>query len=161
MKKALSILVFFFLISGCARVVDKKSFKLPKDKVYAVVPFENYTDTPLAGFRVASILEGVMRARGYKLAPRVWEYTEDEPTKEELKRWVEEAKKRSDYVITGSVSEFRYKTGIDGEPAVSITLLLINSKTGEAEGGSALSASGWAHESVGTLTQKLLRGLIK
>jgi hypothetical protein len=35
------------------------------------------------------------------------------------------------YVITGTVHEYRYKTDLDGDPAVGVTLRLLNARTGE------------------------------
>ncbi len=161
-RKSLGILTFsiLFLLLSCAKVVDKREFKLTERKTYAVIPFENYTDTPLAGYRVAHILEGVLRAKGYKVADRVWEYSEEEPTKEKIREILNKASQTADYIITGSVNEFRYKTGIDGEPAVSISVFLIDASTGRVIRGSSLSASGWAHESLGTVTQDLIRDLL-
>ena len=146
---------------SCAKVVDTSGLPLTKGKTYAVIPFENYTDTPLAGYRVASMLEGILRAKGYKVADRVWEYTDREPSKEDIRNFLHKSLKKAEYVFFGSVNEFRYKTGIDGEPAVSISIFLIESSTGRIIGGSSLSASGWAHESLGTVAQELLRKAIE
>ena len=155
------LLVSVAVVLSCAKVVDTTALSLPKGKIYAVAPFENYTDTPLAGYRVASMLEGILRAKGYKVADRVWEYPDKEPSREEIKNFLYKSLKKADYVFFGSVNEFRYKTGIDGEPAVSVSVFLMESSTGKVIGGSSLSASGWAHESLGTVLQELLREAIK
>ena len=36
---------------------------------------------------------------------------------------------QADYVLSGSIEEWRYKAGLDGEPVVALTLLL--TKNGE------------------------------
>ncbi len=158
-KNLLFLFVVVFMLS-CAKVIDLSSHKLDRNKTYAVIPFENYTDTPLAGYRVASIVEGVLMSKGY-VVNRVWEYRDTEPTQKELSELLQKARASADYVIYGTVNEFRYKTGIDGEPAVSISLYVLESSTGKVVAGSTLSGSGWAHQSLGTLTQKLIRESIK
>lgn len=157
--KFLSLLILVALLS-CARVIDANNYKPLEGKTYAIIPFENYTDTPLAGYRVASIVEGVLRSKGYRVE-RLWTYKEMEPTKQELEEMMERAKEVADYVVYGTVNEYRYKTGIDGEPAVSISLFIIESSTGKVVFGSSLSASGWAHQSLGTLTQDLVRKVLR
>ena len=155
----LPIFLIFLLIS-CASVVNKGTFKGSKKAIYAVIPFENYTETPLAGYRVASITEGVLKSKGFKVI-RVWKYSYNEPSEGDLKELFEKAKERADYIVFGSVNEFRYKTGIDGEPAVSITIHIYSSRKGERVFTGTASASGWSHESLGTVAQKVINKLIK
>ncbi|WP_448583965.1 hypothetical protein [Thermocrinis sp.] len=52
--------------------------------------------------------------------------------------------------------KFRYKTGIDGELAVSITLFVHDVREGKIIRSVSVSGSGWVHESLGTLAQKLI-----
>ncbi len=127
MRNILTLFLILPLILTCAGVVNKGSFIADRKGVYAVIPFENYTETPLAGYRVASITEGVLKSRGFKVI-RVWKYSYNEPSEKELRKLFEEAKRKADYVVFGTVNEFRYKTGIDGEPAVSITLYVYSVK---------------------------------
>jgi hypothetical protein len=146
-----------FLIAGCARVVNQTPTLPIKVEPYAVLPFENYTETPYAGYRVASILEGVLASKGYNLIPRVWSIKEREPTEEEIEKLKESAVKNgARYIVYGSVNEFRYKTGLDGEPAVSITVFIYDARENKVVRNVTVSGSGWVHESLGTLTQKLL-----
>lgn len=157
-KTPIFYLVFLlFLLLSCANVINKGIFKPNKEGTYAVLPFENYTETPLAGYRVAAITEGVLKSKGFKVI-RIWEYSYNDPSKEDLKQLFEKAKKISDYIVSGTVNEFRYKTGIDGEPAVSITVY-IYSKNGQRIFTGTASASGWSHESLGTVAQKLINKL--
>ncbi|AHE96271.1 hypothetical protein THERU_05910 [Thermocrinis ruber] len=142
---------------GCARVVNQTPTLPIKGESYVVLPFENYTETPYAGYRVASILEGVLASKGYNLIPRVWSINERELAVEEIEKLKESAVKNgARYIVHGSVNEFRYKTGLDGEPAVSITIFVYDAKENKVVKNVTVSGSGWVHESLGTLTQKLL-----
>ena len=156
----ISLIIFFLFFISCAGVINKGSFKVDRKATYAVIPFENYTETPLAGFRVAAITEGVLKSKGIKVI-RIWNYSYKEPSEEELRIFFEKARNKADYIVSGTVNEFRYKTGIDGEPAVSITLYIYETKTGKRIYTGTASASGWAHESLGTVTQKLINKLLK
>jgi len=159
MKRILFVLVLLVSIISCASLEVKSRVELFREKTYAVVPFENYTDTPLAGFRIASLLEGLLRAEGFRVI-RVWNYTYTEPDEKLLSGWRKEAEKKADFVIFGSVNEFRYKAGVEGEPAVSISLYVYDTSSGRTVGGASGSATGSGNESLGTLTQKLLKRLI-
>jgi len=153
-------LVFLLLLQSCAEVITSSRLELSQEETYAVLPFENYTETPLAGYRVASIAEGILRSKGLKVV-RVWKYADREPTGEEMERLKREALKKARYLIYGTVNEFRYKAGIDGEPAVSISLFLYDAKEGRVVKGSSASATGWSYESVGTVAHELLKKLLK
>ncbi|NPB06976.1 MAG: hypothetical protein GXO03_05155 [Aquificae bacterium] len=157
---SLILTLFLTFLEGCAEVVTAQKARLPKDGVYAVLPFENYTETPLAGYRVASIAEGVLRARGYEVV-RVWSYDVKEPTKEELEKLKREAQKKARYLVYGTVNEFRYKAGIDGEPAVSVSLFVYDAKEKKVVKGASASATGWSYESVGTVVHELLKKLLR
>ncbi len=157
MRRVYFAILVLFLIAGCARVVNQTPTLPIKEEPYAVLPFENYTETPYAGYRVASILEGVLASKGYNLIPRVWSIKDREPSEEEIEKLKESAvKDGARYIVYGSVNEFRYKTGLDGEPAVSITIFVYDAKENKVVKNVAVSGSGWVHESLGTLAQKLL-----
>lgn len=132
-----------------------------KGKLYTVIPFENNTETPLAGLRVASIVEGVATSKGYNLKSNIYLKEQKEYTYEDINKIIEEMKSLDvDYVITGSVNEFRYKTGIDGEPAVSITLKVYDLKNSNMVLVNVGSKTGWSHESITTVAQKLINKLL-
>jgi len=156
MKFSLLAMVILFL-SSCASVVNQTVTEKNEEGPYLVLPLENYTETPYAGYRVSSIVEGVLASKGYRLIERVWGYSEKEYSKEDIERLKEQAiNKGARYLVYGSVNEFRYKTGIDGEPAVSITLFVYDVKENKMIKVVSVSGSGWVHESLGTLTQKLI-----
>ncbi|WP_448583964.1 hypothetical protein [Thermocrinis sp.] len=104
--RILAFLVIIALLSSCARVINQTPIEKDKEGLYAVLPLENYTETPYAGYRVSSIIEGVLASKGYKLIDRVWGYSEKEYSKEDIERLKEEAVKRgARYLIHGSVNE--------------------------------------------------------
>ncbi|NPA66216.1 MAG: hypothetical protein GXO11_04960 [Epsilonproteobacteria bacterium] len=115
----------------------------------------NYTDTPRAGLRAANIVEGILLSRGYKIKSRLNEKT---PSLKKARKIAKED--GSDYFMYGGVSEWRYKTGIDGEPAVSVQLSLYKTKNGKLKWSATGSDNDWGNASIGTTAQNLLETMM-
>jgi TolB-like protein len=160
MIKYITLLVFFFLLFiGCSNQNLSRSNELPYfgDGKIALYPLENYTDTPRAGMRASNILEGVLLAKDYKVDSRLNNKTREMS----IESKIADAKKRGDkYLIVGGVSEWRYKTGIDGEPAVSIFIKMIDSSTRKIVWSAAGSDNDWGNASIGSVAQRLLESMI-
>ena len=156
----ISMLIIAILISACStnQLNRTKSIKdsIEDNSTIAVYSFKNFTDTPMAGQRGASIAVGVLNSKGY----RVIDSIKDEESKlSNLQKLA--LKKRAKYLLDGSINEWRYKTGIDGEPAVSLTMRLIRAKDGKVVWSSTGSRSDWGTASVGTTAQELIRDMFK
>lgn len=163
MKKyaVLMLVVGIFLTSCAASRINVSSTSLNRGASYAILPFENFTETALAGLRVASIAEGVASSKGYKLLNKTAEFEYKEYNQQEIADLMEKFKNRgAEYVITGAVNEYRYKAGLDGEPAVSITLRVYDLKSGRVVYVGTASKSGWYYQSLGLLAQKTLKDLL-
>jgi hypothetical protein len=116
---------------------------------------DNFTDTPRAGMRASSIIQGILLAKGYKVKSHI---TEKTPTLKKAKKIAKGD--GSKYFMYGGVSEWRYKTGIDGEPAVSIQCSLYKSKNTKEVWSSIGSDSDWGNSSIGTTAQNLLEKML-
>ena len=53
-------LSFALLFMACSSIVHKENIQLPHNKTYAIGSFWNYTQTPMAGLKAASIIESVL-----------------------------------------------------------------------------------------------------
>ncbi len=138
------------------------------DKV-AMLPVANFTDVPQAGLRVESLLESALRQSGLKqlviyppaLNPETLFEPGERKAQAEAEKWAKAQGIR--YVVTAAVNEWRYKVGVDGEPAVGMMLQVkdlsndqvVYSSAGGRTGGSrqALSAVGLQ------LTNELVAGI--
>lgn len=159
--RLISLFILIILISGCATVTDKKDILMDMRENVVVLPFENYTETPLSGLRASSIIEGVMRVRGFNVKDRFWEQEEKDIEYSEIRGLIKEAEGLGiKYVVVGYVNEWRYKTGIDGEPAVSLTIQFYDTHQKDFVWSSVGAKTGWGHESIGTVAQKLINGLL-
>jgi TolB-like protein len=101
----------------------------------AVLPIVNYTETPQAGLRAEAIAESLLKTGGVTNLKRypaslnpetLFEPAERESVGKALD-WARTERTR--YALTGAVQEWRYKVGVDGEPAVGISLQLIDVAT--------------------------------
>ena len=83
----------------------------------------------------------------------------DGPRQQEALDWARERQAR--YALTGTVDEWRYKVGVDGEPAAGVTLQIIDVASGETLWSGAGGKSGWSREALSAVAQKLIRDLLQ
>lgn len=135
------------------------------DKV-ALLPILNHTDTPQAGLRAEAIAESLLISNGVTRLVRypsalnqdtLLEPAEHKILDEGLK-WAKTTDAR--FALTGAVEEWRYKVGIDGEPAVGVSLKLIDLKTGDTVWSAVGGKAGWSREALSAVAQKLMRELL-
>ncbi len=163
MSRIILLALLGCVLFSCSSVMNRAApLVLPNTAKVVVLPFENHTETPMAGLRAASMLEGVLRARGYAVKARFWQSGDRDLAPAEIRELLKKARRSGvAYAFTGAVNEFRYKTGIDGEPAVSITMVIYSLEKDEVVWSSTGSATGWSHESLGTIAQKLMDKLVR
>ena len=167
MKLKINVLMIGLLlvISGCSSlsiISSEKSlpsiysdvngsYELKSNIKVSLFKLNNYTDTPRAGMRASNLIEGILLAKGYKVTSHV---NEKLPSMKKAKKIAKAD--GSKYFMYGGVSEWRYKTGIDGEPAVSIQASLYKTKKSKLVWTATGSDSDWGNGSIGTTAQNLL-----
>jgi len=162
-RGALLAVLLALLLAACSTLDVAPRGNLDAKARWAVLPFTNHTETPQAGFRAASIVEAVLRTRGItelERAPQPDAETLFEPTPQPLDKalaWARGAGVR--YALTGTVSEWRYKVGVDGEPAVGLTLQAIDMASGKVVWSASGGRSGFSREALSAVAQKLTRDL--
>ncbi|WP_053062461.1 hypothetical protein [Photobacterium aquae] len=167
MKKPF-LLISAITLAACSsyQVPDSPTFSA--GKTWAVMPMENHSSTPLAAEKVEQILRAQLYAKGinavrYPAIPAndLQTILDSAAKQKKAQAWL--ASQPIDYVITGSVEEWHYKSGLDGEPAVGITLEVKSAKSGQTYWQASGSRGGWGRESVsGTghiVIEELLDGL--
>lgn len=164
----LGIMLVALLLGGCA-VLDQESFSKPLDPhaKWALLPIVNHTDVPQAGLRAETITEVLLRSRGIdnlrRYPPALNPDSLFEPAERKVAvdalNWAHEQGVR--YAVTGAVDEWHYKVGIDGEPAVGMTLQVIDLNDGDRVVWSAASSkSGWSREALSGVAQKLIKDML-
>ena len=166
MKKTLGAALAAVILAGCSVMQAEQSTPLPKDAQWALLPVVNYSQTPQAGEGAESIVATLARARGLKLAhyPVKNEQGDALPVLDDsvryrnALRWA--ASQGYRYALTGSVQEWRYKSGLDGEPAVGMTLQVVELPSEEVVWSATGARSGWGRESLSGTAQKVADSLL-
>ena len=165
-KRFAGALALLSLLAGCATVVSSASPTLASGDKVAILPILNLTQTPQAGARVESIAESLLLAGGrYSIKRYQGDSDRDalfQPMGENTVQQAAAAARSQGmkFGLTGSVQEWRYKVGVDGEPAVGVSLKLINLETGEVVWNAAGNKTGWSRSSVSGVGQDLLNSLL-
>ena len=122
----------------------------------AVVPMKNYTDVPMAGLRATNLLVGILRAQNVAVTPMT-----DRKIKETKGYCRKASEKGIRYLMGGGVSEWRYKTGIDGEPAVSFQVSLHDCEKDTVVWSGTASSNDYWRASIGTTAQATMQELLR
>ena len=152
------------LATGCSSFTRESGQTLPRNASWGVAPLVNYAQTPQAGERAEQILISILAEEGvrplmYPQAPRQDLLLQDDRERQiQALDWARQ--QRLAYVITGSVEEWQYKNGLDGEPAVGVSLQVLEPATGRVVWSSSGARAGWSRESLAGAAQKVLRELV-
>lgn len=166
LRRFLALAMAATLLAACGTTDRGRAPTLERQSTWVVLPFANHTETPLAGNRAQAIAEALLHAQG---VGRVLRYTpttqqealfdaSDVKRQQEALDWAREQQVR--YALTGAVDEWRYKVGVDGEPAAGVTLRIIDVSTGDTVWTGAGGKSGWSREALSAVAQKLIRDLL-
>ncbi|NDU84996.1 MAG: penicillin-binding protein activator LpoB [Ferrovum sp.] len=149
-------------LAACSTLDVGQPPALSKDGSWALLPLANYTETPDAGDRVASIAASILQQQGkmdlkrYPFKDEKENFIMGNNAKQQQAAMDWASQNKIQYALTGSVQEWRYKTGVDGEPAVSVTFNLVDMTTGATVWSATGSRSGWSRSSVGAVGQTLI-----
>ena len=162
----LALCVAALALGGCGtHVRSAQDVRLERDATWLVLPLENRTSTPQAGLRAQAITEAVLARHG---AARVESYQDDSSdgvlfeasspeSRQAMSDWV--ATRQGRYVVSGVVHEWRYKTGVDGEPAVGV-MLEIRDPAGQLLYTGTAARAGWARDSLSETGQRVIDKLV-
>jgi len=162
-----SILLLALLGAGCATTDSGRGGPpIERNAKWVMLPVLNHTEVPQAGLRAEAITEGLLRAYGVADLTRypatLNQDTLLQPSErkvlDEADKWARSYGAR--YAIYGAVDEWRYKVGIDGEPAVGVALHIIDLQSNVVVWSGVGGKSGWSRESLSGVAQKLIRGLL-
>ena len=146
-----AVMAAILLLAACSTLDRSEAPVLSSKAQWVLLPFANFTETPLAGSRAEAVAEGVLRAQGVAKLRRYPAALQQEALFEP---------EGARYALTGSVEEWRYKVGVDGEPAVGIAVSIIDVPTGETLWSGVGAKAGWSRDSLAAVAQQLMRKLI-
>ncbi len=157
------ILTACLVLSGCAAQLSSSSPELDSNQVVYIMPLTNQSTMPMAQAQVEQLLVSTLAEQGLKVeiypkvkATDLQASIEPEARQNEAKTWL--AAKPSGYVMSGSVQEWQYKYGLDGEPVVGVTLQLTDLQ-GRLLWQGSVAKTGWGRESITQLGLDALQEL--
>ena len=161
------LLTTLILLSGCMTHQPRESETVVSFRsTWLMLPLINYSQTPMAGERGEAILETRLHAAGVKnLTIYPAEIPDDGlPLLNERLRydnalaWARQ--QQAEYAITGTIEEWRYKSGLDGEPAVGLSLKIIKLPEEHVVWSGSAARAGWSRESLAATAQVVINELI-
>lgn len=167
-QQRLLTLALTLLLSACGALVQSTTGDAALDAAqpWVVLPLVNNTDTAQAALSAEALVEHQLRARGlHNLTVYPATLSRDSLFEPSERKVVQEAQvwakaQGARYGVSGSVQEWRYKVGVDGEPAVGLTLNVIDLASGKVVWSTAGSRSGWGRDSLAGTAQALVVELI-
>ena len=156
------------ILAGCSTGFQSTATHEPLDAQvkWVLLPMANHTDTPQASLSAEAMVEHLLRSRGvttllqYPAAlsrDSLFEPTERKIS-EEAQKWARGEGAR--FALTGSVDEWRYKVGIDGEPAIGVTLKIIDLTDGRVVWTASGAKSGWSRQALSAVAQGVLKDML-
>lgn len=160
-------LMCMLLLVGCTTINNTNSIGLFSTAPIGLVPFANNSQTPGAGQSAAAIVADILRSNG---ADSILFYQRPASRKvilpglrpalttRQALRWAR--RHNMSYLITGVLTEWRYKVGIDGEPTVGFTLQMFNVRTGQVVWSAVGSRIGTSRQSISGIAQRLMNQIL-
>ncbi|MBI3017231.1 MAG: hypothetical protein HYY62_04465 [Deltaproteobacteria bacterium] len=145
-----------------SQVYKKPDFHFQNQKIF-IVPFENMTNTPKAGHIVAKLIDAEFRIQGNRYV----EFMEDgeKETLSETKALEKAKSHKAQFLLIGTVTEFRYRKGFSENPAIGFTAKLIATDSKEIVWTITLSDSSepfvTSALTANELTQKMARQIVE
>lgn len=166
-QRFVGVAVLAVLMAGCSTMNVGDAPNLPKTAAWAILPIANTTETPDAGQRAENIAQSIMVQNGFTDLHR---YVGDPDGGDSLVgannaqarvRALDWARKTgAKYALSGAVTEWRYKVGVDGEPVAGVTFDVIDLSNGSVVWSATGSRSGWSRSSLSGVGQTLIRNLL-
>jgi polysaccharide biosynthesis protein PelC len=163
-------IVIFGLVIGlwaCTVHHMQPSDPLPMESRWVLLPVVNLAEAPLAGEKVESLLDNALRLHGLKnlRRPGLSEIQSEDLLLNDQRRYelglASARQGGAGFAVTGSVQEWRYKTGLDGEPAVGLTLQVVELPSGRVLWTASGAKTGWGYANVSGTAQKLIAELLE
>ncbi len=162
--KAATVAALAVVLAACGTVRQSGTPPLTSSDQIVLASMANYTETPDAGNSAGSIAANALRAAGVDVrqAPLATANgsasalfsSSNRADVERTMTWARSQKAR--YVLSGAVEEWRYKTGVDGEPVVGVTFELTDVDSGKVVWSATGTKSGFSRSSLSTIATRLI-----
>lgn len=170
-RKNIALSLFFtatlLIVSGCSSMSTTNHATADASERWAILPINNLSQTAQADVQAQTLIETRLRNRGVRAIDTYVPLKQvslrdllDPAT--DLKNSIEWAKRnRYRYGVTGSVNEWHYKAGADREPAVGISLKIVDLHNGDVVWQANAARTGWGYASLPSVADKVVRELLE
>jgi hypothetical protein len=152
-------------LGACSVITVQRGAPLSPARRWVLLPISNQGEAPRAGERVEALLATLLRTRGepaFDVYPALEDpgplELDDRRRYERLLGWARQT--GFDYALTGSVQEWRYRSSPEGEPAVGVTLGIVEVQSGRTLWSVSGARSGIGRSTLAGTAQQLLREML-
>lgn len=164
--KSILISLGLIALSGCTILDHSHTEEFTRLAKWVVLPVQNYTETPQAGRRAQAITAALLHSNGVSDIQRFLGEGESDvladpsgaKVMDDALAWAK--KQGARYAVTGTVDEWRYKVGVEGEPAVGMTLQIMDVESGMILWSATGAKTGWHRDNTSAVAQKLIKGML-
>lgn len=162
------LIVAFVLLalSGCSSMTSTPRVALEANQRWALLPIDNLSETAQADAQAHTMIETRLRARGvgsvdtYSPLRQVSlrHLLDTGKRLQQARDWARQSGYR--YGLTGTIHEWQYKAGADREPAVGLSLKLVDLYTDNVVWQANAARTGWGYASLPSVADAVIRDLL-
>lgn len=164
---ALVTVALLGMTTGCSTLTSTPAVSADAAQGWALLPFNNLSDSPQADSQALIMLETQLRTRGvrqiaaYAPLQTVSLRTLLDPARQltDAMDWATQSGYR--YALTGTINEWNYRSGADKEPVVGMNMKLVDLSTGDVLWQANAARTGWGYASLPALADKVIADLLE
>jgi len=163
----LTSLLVLLAVPGCTTLTTTDSISISAKQSWVLLPINNLSTTPRAGENTVAMVETYLRKRGVDslqtyIAPDALSLVsllDSDRQQAEAVAWGHSQGIR--YGITGTIHEWHYKSGPDKEPAVGLSLKIIDLVNEKVIWQATTAKTGWGYSNLSAVANKAIEKLLK
>lgn len=160
------LVVLLSMLSACSTLTSTERVSVSASQSWVLLPISNLSTTPRAGQAASSMAEthlrthGVTKVKAYENPPalNLVSLLDDENQLNDARQWAKNNGFR--FGLTGTIHEWHYKSGPDKEPAVGMSLKVIDLVTDEVVWQGTTAKTGWGYANVSAVANKVVNQLM-
>lgn len=156
-----------FAVTACSTMTTTNEVSVSASQSWVLLPMNNLSTTPRAGEKTKAMAETQLRSRGIGtlktyVAPEGLSLVSLLDTKQQLDQGVQWGRENGiRYGLTGTIHEWHYKSGPDKEPAVGLSLKLIDLSNSQVVWQATTAKTGWGYANLSSVANKSIEKLLK
>jgi len=158
------LIALLMVLVGCAaQDITTGGKALPREAKWVQLPLINASRTPEAGDAVGALLSTAAHKRGlildlYHAENQNLAVIDDQARYEKALTWAREHGYQ--YGLTGVIQEWQYTAGLNMQPAVGLTLQVVDVSNGQIAWSGSAASSRWSHGNLSGISQQIITRLL-